>query len=116
MRGKRGLAAVFVVFVLLAVAAFANEAIGVPVYYLILFSTVLFWVTQSTSWNLLSGYAGYFSFGQGAYIGVGAYTMAVLTGRHGVNFLISILVGTVLSAILAWITGAIAFRLKSLRG
>jgi branched-chain amino acid transport system permease protein len=116
MRGKRGLAAVFVVFVLLALAAFANEAIGVPVYYLILFSTVLFWVTQSTSWNLLSGYAGYFSFGQGAYIGVGAYTMAVLTGRHGVNFLISILVGTVLSAILAWITGAIAFRLKSLRG
>jgi branched-chain amino acid transport system permease protein len=116
MRGSRGIAAVFVAFVLLAVAAFANEAIGLPIYYLILFSTVLFWVTQSTSWNLLSGYAGYFSFGQGAYIGVGAYAMAVLTGRHGVNFLLSIVIGTALSAILAWITGAIAFRLKSLRG
>lgn len=116
MRGFRGIAAVFAVFVLLAVAAFANEAIGLPIYYLILFSTVLFWVTQSTSWNLLSGYAGYFSFGQGAYIGVGAYSMAVLTGRHGVNFLVSIVVGTVLSAVLAFVTGAIAFRLKSLRG
>lgn len=116
MRGMRGVTAVFVVFVLLAAAAFANEAIGLPIYYLILFSTVLFWVTQSTSWNLLSGYAGYFSFGQGAYIGVGAYAMAVLTGRHGVNFLVSIAIGTVLSAVLAWVTGAIAFRLKSLRG
>lgn len=116
MRALRGPAAVVIVFVLMGLAAFFNAEIGMPVYYLILFSTVLFWVTQSTSWNLLSGYAGYFSFGQGAYIGVGAYSMAVLTGRHGVNFLLSVVTGTVLSAILAWITGAIAFRLKSLRG
>lgn len=116
MRGMRGVIAVFIVFIVLAAAAFANEAIGLPIYYLILFSTVLFWVTQSTSWNLLSGYAGYFSFGQGAYIGVGAYSMAVFTGRHEVNFLVSVAIGTVLSAILAWVTGAIAFRLKSLRG
>lgn len=116
MKGTRGIAAVFVVFVLLALAAFANDALGIPVYYLILFSTVLFWITQSTSWNLLSGYAGYFSFGQGAYIGVGAYSVAVYTGRHGGNFLVSVAIGTVLAALLAAITGAIAFRLKSLRG
>lgn len=116
MRGFRGLVPVFVVFVLLGGLAFANDAIGLPVYYLILFSTVLFWVTQSTSWNLLSGYAGYFSFGQGAYIGVGAYSVAVFTGRHGLNFLYSLVIGTALSAILAAVTGAIAFRLKSLRG
>ena len=47
--------------------------------------TVLFWIAQATSWNMLSGYSGYFSFGQAAYVGIGAYTMAVLTGRHGVS-------------------------------
>ena len=50
-------------------------------------TTVLFWIAQATSWNLLSGYSGYFSFGQAAYVGIGAYTMAVLTGRHGVELL-----------------------------
>ena len=54
---------------------------------------MLFWVTQATSWNILSGYSGYFSFGQAAYVGIGAYTTAVLFGRHGVNFYLTILVG-----------------------
>ena len=39
---------------------------------------MLFWTTQATSWNILSGYSGYFSFGQAAFVGVGAYTTAVL--------------------------------------
>jgi len=116
MSGRRGVGIVVAIAVLLAVLGFYNDAVGLPVYYLVLAGTVLYWVTQSTSWNLLSGYAGYFSFGQGAYIGVGAYTMAVMTGRHSVNFLVSLAVGILLSAILAWVTGAIAFRLKSLRG
>ncbi len=79
-------------------------------------STVLFWISQATSWNLLSGYAGYFSFGQGAYLGIGAYTMAVMTGRHDVDYLISIPVGGLLAGVLALLVGAVAFRLRSLRG
>src|SRR5678815_4558323 len=56
-------------------------------FLIVIMATVLFWITQATSWNILSGYAGYFSFGQGAYLGVGVYAMAVLTGRHGVPYL-----------------------------
>jgi len=33
----------------------------------------------ATSWSLLSGYAGYFSFGHGAFFGAGMYTVATLT-------------------------------------
>ena len=115
MTGMRSLAGLVVVALLLGVLAHANDAIGLPIYDLVLASSVLFWITQSTSWNLLSGYAGYFSFGQGAYVGVGAYAMAVLTGRHGVNYLLSILAGGLLSGVLAFVIGVVAFR-RSLRG
>ncbi|MEV6842486.1 branched-chain amino acid ABC transporter ATP-binding protein/permease [Actinoplanes sp. NPDC051411] len=89
---------------------------GLPSYYLVLLGTVLFWIVQTTSWNLLSGYAGYFSFGQAAYVGVGAYSTAVLAGRHGVSFFWTIPVAAVLCGLLALGIGAVAFRLGSLRG
>src|SRR6185503_11324712 len=63
-----------------------------------------------------SGYAGYFSFGQAAYVGVGAYSTAVLYGRHGVNFYLTALVAAALCAVLALVIGGLAFRLRSLRG
>ncbi len=86
------------------------------VFYLVFLSGVLFWVAQATSWNILSGYSGYFSFGQGAFYGVGVYAMAVLFGRHGWNWLVTILVGGLLAMFLALGIGAIAFRLRSLKG
>jgi branched-chain amino acid transport system permease protein len=89
---------------------------GLPSYYLVLLGTVFFWIVQTTSWNLLSGYAGYFSFGQAAYVGVGAYSTAVLAGRHGVSFFWTIPVAAVLCGLLALGIGAVAFRLGSLRG
>jgi branched-chain amino acid transport system permease protein len=105
----------------LAVAALAclslyRVTLGFPLFYLALLTLMLFWVTQATSWNILSGYSGYFSFGQAAYVGIGAYSTAVLFGRHGVNFYVTILVAACLSALLALAIGAIAFRLRSLRG
>ncbi|GIH04885.1 hypothetical protein Rhe02_29520 [Rhizocola hellebori] len=101
---------------LLAVLAHFHSSVGIAPYSIVLTTTVLFWIAQATSWNLLSGYAGYFSFGQGAYVGVGAYSMAVLTGRHDVGFLWSIPIGGLLGGVLALAVGAVAFRLGSLRG
>src|SRR5690606_41413589 len=48
-------------------SALFSSSLGMVTYHLVLISTVLFWATQATSWNLLSGFAGYFSFGQGAF-------------------------------------------------
>ncbi len=85
-------------------------------FYLVFLSGILFWTAQSTSWNILSGYSGYFSFGQGAFYGVGVYAMALFFGRHGVDWLTATLIGGVLSMLLALGIGTIAFRLRSLRG
>ena len=41
----------------------------------------------ATSWNILSGYSGYFSFGHGAFFGAGVYTTAALAGKLGWPFL-----------------------------
>jgi branched-chain amino acid transport system permease protein len=113
---RKGLAALVGVSLLLAILAHFNTSLGIAPYLLVLSTSVLFWVIQATSWNILSGYAGYFSFGQAAYVGVGAYSVAVLTGRHGVSYPVSVVVGGLLGALLALTTGAIAFRLGSLRG
>ena len=88
----------------------------VTTFYLVFLSGILFWTAQSTSWNILSGYSGYFSFGQGAFYGVGVYSMALFFGRHGVDWLAATAIGGVLSMILALAIGTIAFRLRSLRG
>ncbi len=87
-----------------------------PVFYLVFVAGFFFWVAQATSWNILSGYSGYFSFGQGAFFGVGVYTMAVLFGRHGWNWLAAIVAGGLLALGLALGIGALAFRLRSLKG
>ncbi|MET7392619.1 branched-chain amino acid ABC transporter ATP-binding protein/permease [Dactylosporangium sp. NPDC005572] len=112
---KGGLGLLGAFLVLAALGQFAPE-LGLPSFHLILLGSVCFWIAQATSWNLLSGYSGYFSFGQAAYVGVGAYTTAVLTGRHGVGFFWTVPLAAVLCGLLALGIGAVAFRLGSLRG
>ena len=108
------------VLVGIAVALVALPAIRhateFPMFYLIFLSGILFWTAQSTSWNILSGYSGYFSFGQGAFFGVGVYTMAVLFGRQGMSWWVAALVAGIASMLLGLAIGTIAFRLRSLRG
>ena len=100
----------------LAVLSLYRESLGLQVSYLSLLTLVLVWTIQATSWNLLSGFTGYFSFGQAAYVGTGAYATAVLYGRHGVSFYLSVVVAAGLCALLALAIGGLAFRLRSLRG
>ncbi len=49
-----------------------------PAFYESFLYLALFWIVLATSWNILSGYAGYFSFGHGAFSGAGVYTSATL--------------------------------------
>jgi branched-chain amino acid transport system permease protein len=102
--------------VALAALPALRHAADFPMFYLIFLSGILFWTAQSTSWNILSGYSGYFSFGQGAFFGVGVYTMAVLFGRHGVSWWMAALAAGIASMLLGLAIGTIAFRLRSLRG
>ena len=112
----RGWIAVVSIAVALFLMPWMRGVFDFPIFYLVFLGTVLFWTAQATSWNILSGFSGYFSFGQGAFYGVGVYTLAVLVGRHGLNWLLAIVLGGVGAMVLGLGIGAIAFRLRSLRG
>jgi branched-chain amino acid transport system permease protein len=53
---------------------------------------------MAIGWNLMSGYAGMFSFGHAVFFGIGAYTDAVLLTRFGISPWLSMVIGAVLAA------------------
>ena len=70
----------------------------------------------ATSWNILSGYSGYFSFGHGAFFGAGMYTTAVLATRYDVPFLWTLPAAAAIAALLGLALGAVVFRVRRVRG
>ncbi|MCL6551818.1 MAG: branched-chain amino acid ABC transporter permease [Firmicutes bacterium] len=107
--------AIGAVAALLAVPV-AVHRLDLPAYYLVFLYFFFFWAAQATSWNVISGYAGYFSFGQGAFYGAGVYGAAVLIDRHGVPYGLAILAGAAVSAVVACGIGLVVFRLRQIRG
>jgi branched-chain amino acid transport system permease protein len=87
-----------------------------PAFYDSFLYLVFFWISLSTSWALLSGFAGYFSLGHAAFFGLGVYVTADLTTKLGWPFLATLPVAAALPALLALGIGAIVFRLRRLRG
>ena len=89
---------------------------GVADFYLSYLYIVFFWVALATSWGILSGYTGYWSFGHAAFLGTGVYTTATLAGSFGVPFLLTIPLAAAVAAALSVLVGLVVFRSKSLRG
>ena len=77
---------------------------------------MLHWIVLATSWNILCGYSGYFSFGHGAFYGAGVYTTAVLAGQYGVPFLWTLPAAALVAAALGVALGAVVFRVRRVRG
>lgn len=67
------------------------------------------------AWNLMSGFAGQFSFGHAAYFGLGAYTSGWLVVDVGVSPWIGMLGGAGAAAGFGLVTGYLSFRYE-LRG
>jgi branched-chain amino acid transport system permease protein len=98
--------------VLLCAVPFA----GLPAFYESFLYLLAHAVVLATSWNLLSGYSGYFSFGHAAFFGTGVYTTAVLAGRLGWPFLWTLPLAALAAAALGAALGAVVFRVRALRG
>lgn len=64
--------------------------------------------------NLLVGYTGQVSLGQGAFMMVGAYTAAILTLRLGVPFWVGIPAGGAVAALVGTFFGIPSLRIKGL--
>ena len=81
-----------------------------------------FWITQSNYIGLysivalglvlLTGVSGLTSFGQAAFVGIGAYTAAFLATKMGVSPWLTLFVGVALAIVAALIVGAVTLRMS----
>ncbi len=81
-----------------------------------------FWITQSNYIGLyalvalglvlLTGVSGLTSFGQAAFVGIGAYTAAYMATKLGVSPWLTLFVGLVLAVLAALVVGAVTLRMS----
>ncbi|MFC7155121.1 branched-chain amino acid ABC transporter permease [Halomarina halobia] len=109
--------------VVLAVLPLLSElelGIGVPGVFVLVVDNLLllklvaalYFGMFAMSWDAVSGYTGQISFGHGLFFAVGGYSSALLNIEFGVDPLLSIPVGVVLSAVAGVVIGVPALRLR----
>lgn len=64
------------------------------------------------SLNIILGYTGQASLAHGAFFGIGAYGLALLTNKAGLNFWFAMLLACLVTAFVGLIIGLLAFRTR----
>jgi branched-chain amino acid transport system permease protein len=83
-------------------------------YWIYLACLVAINVASATGLNILTGYTGLVSLGQAAFMGVGAYTVAVLEIRIGTPFVVNLLLAGAMTAAVGAFFGIPSLRVKGL--
>jgi branched-chain amino acid transport system permease protein len=81
-------------------------------YQLYLLSLIGVYVVFALGYNLLMGYAGQFDFGQGAFLGIGAYATAILEAKLGLPALFALPLGGIAAVVFGVVIGVIVLRLQ----
>ena len=102
--------------VVVAALLLVIPATNVAAYYIAFLYLIFFWISMATSWTILCGFAGYWSFGHAAFFGTGVYTAATLATKFNWPFLWTFPAAGLLAAALGTGIGWLVFRLQRLRG
>lgn len=94
---------------LAAVALLVPQISGAAIVIAI---NVLLYAGWATAWDLLGGWTGQVSLGHAAFVGVGAYTVALFAQRLDIGLWVSVPLGALFCALLALGWGALTFRLR----
>jgi branched-chain amino acid transport system permease protein len=84
----------------------------VSLYSVTLMFAIFMYSALATSWNLGSGYTGYFSLGHSMFFGAGGYTFAVLVAKENVHWLLALILSGILGGIIALALGFILLSSK----
>lgn len=123
--GRRMLGYLLLGLVILFFLWFPNDT-SQSNYAKTVFISGFFYAILSSSWALLAGIAGQFSFGHMAFMGIGAY-VAGLFARDGITFAAlgialtpesissigAIIIGTIAAGAVGWVIGWLLLRLRS---
>ncbi len=105
LRGSRAMFAAFVV-------ALALVPQGAPEFWVTLGNYIGLYSIVALGLVLLTGVAGQTSFGQAAFVGLGAYTTAYLTTKYGTSPWFALVIGLAITAAVALFLGFITLRMK----
>jgi branched-chain amino acid transport system permease protein len=81
-------------------------------YWLFIATQAFFWAMLASSWALLAGYAGQFSFAHIAFMAIAAYTSGILGRDLGWSPVSGILAGMVLAGFIGLLIGYLCLRLR----
>ena len=84
----------------------------IPTYWLHVVIIAYFFALLASSWSLLAGYAGQFSFAHMAFMAIGAYTSGILGKYWGLPPVVGIVAGTLVAGVAGLIIGALVLRFK----
>jgi len=79
-------------------------------FMLSLMTQAVIYSILAMSLDIILGYIGLASMGHAAYLGLGAYSVGILTTRHGASFWTTLVVGILVAAAVAAIFGLVALR------
>jgi branched-chain amino acid transport system permease protein len=82
--------------------------------YLWITMQIIIAVVGAVGLNILTGFTGQISLGQGAFLGVGAYTSSYVTAKMGLSFWIGVPAAGAVTAVAGMVFGIPSLRLKGL--
>ncbi|RDU98493.1 ABC transporter permease subunit [Trinickia dinghuensis] len=103
---------IWIFLVILFALPVLPHPLHVPEYWITLLNYIGLYSIVALGLVLLTGVGGMTSFGQAAFVGVGAYATAYLTTQFGVSPWIALVVGIVMTAFVALVIGAVTMRLS----
>jgi len=81
-------------------------------YITTIFIQILLYMSLGHMWNLLAGYTGLVSLGQQMFIGLGGYSLAVITEVYHLPMLLGIFTGGLVSVLFAWLISHPIFKMR----
>lgn len=111
MKNKRN---IIIIACLLVIAIVLPLVFDLGLSNMSIIITVLLYMYWSSSWNIMGGYTGLFSLGNGIYIGLGAYITGCLYVYLGITPFIGMIIAGLATAFFAIIIGYPTFRLQSI--
>ncbi|MBO9352664.1 branched-chain amino acid ABC transporter permease [Bordetella petrii] len=104
---KKNLSLVILVLLLAAVPFLVQGS-----YIVSLLLLMLVYVILTTGLNLVTGFCGQFSFAQGAFFGIGAYTAGIMSRDLHTGFWVHLPAGMIITGLCGLLLGIPALRLK----
>lgn len=111
MKSKDTVRKILILSLSLCVLVIYPQVAGSP-RWITMGSLFFYYMILASSWNLLLGYTGIFSFGHMASVLLGGYSAGLMTLKAGINPIFAFLIGGLVAAFVNLLVGILCLRLR----